>query len=176
MCHVATVSTLTWTVFSICHLMHVHINFEHLYIHYLTMHNYDCQDALYVPTEIITSPQDQVAFLNQEVMFRCVTLGGDISGWLINETGYSDLPNAVRNDLKRSDKSLGSHDIHDLIMPGKADYNGTRIKLLIAVRGNEPAAVESETASLTLQGTQMHTCIYIYVSLKFKLEQYMIDS
>ena len=103
---------------------------------------------------IITSPQDQVAFLNQEVVFTCVTTGGDISGWFINGTGYSELPNEVRNDLKRRDKSEGL-DIHDLIMPGKAEYNGTKIKFVIAERQNEP--VESETASLTLQGTQMQT-------------------
>ena len=104
--------------------------------------------------EIITHPQDQVVFLNQEVVFTCVTDGGDISGWVINGTGYSELPNEVRNDLKRRDKSVGT-DIHDLIIPGKAEYNGTKIKFVIAVREHEP--VESETASLTLQGTQMHT-------------------
>ena len=109
-------------------------------------------------------PQDQAVFLNEAAasVFTCITTGGDISGWLVNGTGYGDLPSAIREDLNSS-QDLGANDVHNLTIPAKTKYNGTIVQFSTQLFGSDP--VLSEIASLTLQGSQ---CAYTYASMSLE--------
>ena len=125
-----------------------------------------------IPTEILTQPEGLTVFLhvNETAVFVCITTGGDISGWIVNGTGYGDLPSAMRDDLIPTHDLVGANDVHNLTIPAKTQYNVTTIQFSTRVFGSDP--VLSEIASLALQGSQtniVYTYMYMHVSLEFRV-------
>ena len=87
-------------------------------------------------------------------MFTCETDDG-FSGWRINGTRLQDLPPEIRNDVMVSvTNTPEGSTVESLIIPARAEYNGTRVQcLVVTVEGSSD---ESENATLEIQGRRDH--------------------
>ena len=82
-------------------------------------------------------------------MFECETDNG-FPGWKVNGTLLQDLSPEVRRDfvILETNTDIGST-VEQLMIPGRAEYNGTKIQCLSVGFG---ISAESEIVSLEIQG------------------------
>ena len=105
--------------------------------------------SICLPTVINIPPQDTTTFLNKTEVFRCQTSDGDFTFWRVNGTSFTDLPLEVKDDLRTD--PLEDRD-NTLSIPAKAVYNGTTVQCVTGDYDIGGVAVESENATLTIQG------------------------
>ena len=96
---------------------------------------------------IVESPNNTTVILHDEAVFLCLTRGGT-THWRVNVT---DLPSELYPDLVTSNTSLSGLDIFSLAIPGRAEYNGSRVQ---CVTEDESDSVESLIATLQIQGSK----------------------
>ena len=84
-------------------------------------------------------------------VFEC-EVNGEFAGWRANATPYNSLPTEIREDLD-TDRELSDegNEVTILIIPGRAEYNGTTVQCLTGIIGGD-AILESETATMKVQG------------------------
>ena len=99
--------------------------------------------------EILRSPENQTAFLDQSAEFTCETDGG-LPGWRINGTVLQDLPPEIHNDLDVSSTTPEDTTVVVLTIPARAKYNGTKIQCFVLGFGGD--SEESENVKLEIQG------------------------
>ena len=84
----------------------------------------------------------------------------------MNGTSFSDLPLDVKDDLRTD--PLEDRD-NTLIIPAKAVYNGTTVQCVTGDYGIDGVVVESENATLIIQGIHAindMTCTCITIQCK----------
>ena len=109
--------------------------------------------------EIAESPSDVTIFINQTAVFTCVTHGAPLYlYWRVNGIAYSSLPSDIRNDLDTDQVTVGDSEVFILIIPGRAEYNGTRVQ---CVAGDEGGETMSAIATLNIQGKYMSYVYYV---------------
>ena len=90
-------------------------------------------------------------FLHYEAVFLCLTRDGT-THWRVNDT---DLPSELYPDLVTVSTSLSGLDIFSLTVPGRAEYNASRVQ---CVTEDGSDSVESLIATLKIQG--VYICTY----------------
>ena len=91
------------------------------------------------------SPSSETVFLHHKAVFSCVTRDGT-THWRVNDT---DLPSELHADLVTDQASVSGLDLFTLTIPGRAEYNGTRVQCVTEDGGD---SVESSIATLQIQG------------------------
>ena len=103
-------------------------------------------------------PCNTTVFLNQKALFRCVTHGIPLyMYWKVNDTAFTSLPSDIRVDMDTDQVTVGENEEFILTIPGRAEYNGTRVQ---CVAGDEGGEDESENATLSIQGIPQYTHLY----------------
>ena len=85
----------------------------------------------------------------------------------MNGTPFNLLPPDIRDDLDTGQVTVGDRVEFFLTIPGRAEYNGTRLQCVVRYGGGE---IESENATLNIQGKYMYWyvyCIYYYCVFLF---------
>lgn len=103
-------------------------------------------------TEIIQSPQDTNVFLDELGLFICETYG-DYSGWKVNGSSYTTLPQEIHDDIRTDQKGIGANEILKLNITARALYNGTTIQCVTGQLGG--STVGSEVVTLMIQGINL---------------------
>ena len=100
-----------------------------------------------ISAEIIRPPSDVTVFLGESAVFEC-EVDSDFSGWRVNGTPLNRLEPEFRNDLMTPDplNTEEGNGIIQLIIPGRAEYNGTIVQCVI------PGSQESENVTMNVQG------------------------
>ena len=98
---------------------------------------------------ILDGPKDITVFPNHEAVFHCFTRDVSSINWMINDTDLDDIPSTLRDDLIPDSSRNQGFQLFTLNITGRVEYNGTRIRCVIA--GND----ENTTATLYIQG--IHT-------------------
>ena len=88
-------------------------------------------------------------------IFSCNTSGGDYIAWRVNGTTFSNLSPEISSDLDINPVGIISG-LSTLTIPAKAVYNGTTIQCVTGETGVGGVVVESEIATLTIQGNDKH--------------------
>lgn len=102
-------------------------------------------------TEIFRPPNDTTVFLDSIAVFMCEVNGG-LASWRVNGTFYNSLSAEIRSDLDTDQEAgAGGNEILTVTVPGRAEYNGTRVQCYTIIPGS--ASVESRTVIMTVQGT-----------------------
>lgn len=83
-------------------------------------------------------------------MFTCET-NGDATTWIVNGTALNVLPPGIRKDLMDTSANIPEGTLVNLIIPARAEYNGTTVQCLVVNVG--VSSVESEIAKLEIQGS-----------------------
>ena len=110
------------------------------------VYQHDCPSFL----EIADGPRDKTVFRGRDAVFSCVVR--DAPGhWILNDTNIDDLPGALRDDLFHDSVSAAVFYYISLRIPGRVEYNGTRVKCAIENDGDNNL-LESESAVLKIQG------------------------
>ena len=118
---------------------------------------------MYNNTDISESPRDATVFLQQTKVFTCMIRGAvSYQYWRVNGTAYNHLPPEIRADLDSDQVTVGESEEYTLTIPGRAEYNGTRIQCVIGGEGGER---ESENATLKIQGINITCTIPQFYSL-----------
>ena len=101
---------------------------------------------------ILTHPGDRTVFLGDEngAFFLCSTRDSSTSHWRLNETDYDDLPSQIQDDLVNSTIPNPLSVLLQLIVPARAEYNGTRVQCV--AESDDGHSVVSDNATLTIQG------------------------
>ena len=116
----------------------------HMYIHVYGCNYY---------AEIAKSPSDVTVFINQTVLFTCVTHGTPLyQYWRVNGIAFPRLPSDIRDDLDTDQVTYGDNEEYILTITGRAEYNGTTVQCVV---GGESDERESEIATLKIQGKYM---------------------
>ena len=99
---------------------------------------------------MLQAPGNKTVFLNQSAVFTCETRGGSTS-WRVNGTLLDELPPAIEMDLEiiGANTAEGTR-LENLIIPAKAEYNGTRVSCSVQQRGS---FMESANVTLRIQGS-----------------------
>ena len=100
---------------------------------------------------IVESPNSMTIFLHHEAVFLCLTRGGT-THWRVNGI---DLPSDLYADLVTDSTSLDGLDIFSLTVPGRAEYNGTRVQCVTEGGGDSAG---SSIATLEIQGVYNYSC------------------
>ena len=108
-----------------------------------------------ISTEVVSSPNDTTVFPNQSAVFPC-EVNGVYTFWRVNGTPSNEFPYEIRSDLVTKQGSVGDNELYTLTIPGKDEYNETRVQ---CVTGRDGVEVESETVTLRVQGT----CTVMYI-------------
>ena len=106
--------------------------------------------------EVLQHPDNVTVFLNQLAVFTCETDGG-ISGWRVNGIILQELPPAIRMDLEiiGANTAEGTR-LESLIIPARAEYNGTRVLCFVQELGG--LFMESANVTLRIQGSYNYQC------------------
>ena len=114
--------------------------------------------------EIVHAPESTTVFLSQRAVFTCETRGG-ITSWRVNGTQREILLPEIRSDLVVSESTTPEgHSVQTLTIPARPQYNGTRIQCLSVIIGGP--VVESDNATLTIQGISFKNIIIIIIVMK----------
>ena len=115
-----------------------------------------------ISAEIVQPPSDTTVFLGESAVFECV-LNSDFSGWRVNGTPFDRLDLDIRNDLMTPDQpnTKEGNILIQLIIPARAEYNGTRVQCVIPGH-------KSENVTMNIQGIYIYifatyTCRYTYM-------------
>ena len=110
---------------------------------------------------IAESPSDLTVYINQTAKFTCV-INGTLSHWYwrVNGTSFNRLPSDVRTDMYPTQMTVGDTEEHSLNIPGKPEYNGTRVQCVAHYEGGD---AESENATLMIQGSKSIIKIIIII-------------
>ena len=110
---------------------------------------------------ILTHPDDRTVFLDDEngAFFSCNIRDSSSTHWRLNETDYDDLPSQLQDDLVISSISTTLSVFLELLIPARAEYNGTRVQCV--AENDDGHSVVSDTATLTIQGivNKVHYCL-----------------
>ena len=100
-------------------------------------------------------PNNTTVFMNQRALFRCVAPGTPLyMYWKVNGTAFNQLESDIRGDMGTEQVTVGDNEELTLTIPGRAEYNGTRVQ---CVAGDEGGEDESENATLSIQGIPQYT-------------------
>ena len=101
-------------------------------------------------SEILSGPSGSTVFPDQWAEFTCETRG-DISIWRLNGTLLQNLPTDIESDLDITvTNTVNGSTVEVLIIPARAEYNGTIVQCLaLSLTG---FSAESENATLKIQG------------------------
>ena len=92
-------------------------------------------------------------------MFTCETVG-DAATWRVNGILLRRLPPEIRSDLVDSETNTDEGTVmEELTIPGRAQYNGTRVQCLVGELGG--SSDESENATLMIQGIYLLHEVYV---------------
>ena len=111
--------------------------------------------------EIVQPPSDTTVFLRKSAVFKCKVNGG-VSFWKVNGTPFNNLELEIRRDLTipQQQNTEEGNILIQLIIPAKAEYNGTRVQCVIV------GSQESENVTLNVQGIYIcNVHIYMYVHM-----------
>ena len=105
---------------------------------------------------ILTHPGDRTVFLDNRnsAFFSCNTRDSSTSHWRLNETDYDDLPSQIQDDLVNSTIPATLSVFLELVIPARAEYNGTRVQCV--AESDDGHSVVSDTATLTIQGMSFY--------------------
>ena len=106
------------------------------------------------PTVILDGPKDITVFPNHEAVFHCFTRDVSSINWMINDTDLDDLPSTLRDDLILDSSRNQGFQLFSLNITGRVEYNGTRIRCVIA--GDN----ESTSATFYIQGVTYIIILY----------------
>ena len=106
-------------------------------------------------------PSDATVFINQKAVFTCVIHGASLY-WKVNGTAFTSLERDVRDSIDTTQVTVGENEEFNLIIPGRAEYNGTRVQCVTVYEGGEK---ESENATLRIQGIKLTSS----ASMRWKL-------
>ena len=125
--------------------------YVHVHCIYLCNHVFN-------PLVIVKGPEDKTTYQEHIAVFTCVT-GGGFTGWKVNGTGFTDVSAEVQNDLRTSQESLADSEKRTtLTILARTAYNGTTVQCVTWLGGD---IVESENATLTIQGIQSHSMVHV---------------
>ena len=111
--------------------------------------------------EILVAPESRVVFLDQSAVFTCETVGG-ILAWIVNGTQREVHPAEIRTDLIVSEIITDDGTtLENLIIPARAEYNGTAVQCFVGIFGGSTA--QSDNVTLTIQG--IATCGHLAMKL-----------
>ena len=79
--------------------------------------------------------------------------------WRVNGTAFAQLPSDIRDDLDTGQVTNEGNEEFYLIIPGRAEYNGTTLQ---CVAGGGGVERESENATLNIQGIHVHVRVRIH--------------
>ena len=74
---------------------------------------------------------------------------------MAGQTAINDLPASLRDDLVMEHVTSGEIGLFALVIPARAEYNGTRVQCV--AESDDGHSVASDTAILTVQGTLYYT-------------------
>ena len=92
---------------------------------------------------ILNGPKDITVFPNHEAVFHCFTRDVSSINWMINDTDLDDIPSTLRDDMTTKRSRNQGFQLFTLNITGRVEYNGTRIRCVIA---------GDTTATLYIQG------------------------
>ena len=102
---------------------------------------------------IIHGPESKTVYLNQTAVFTCET-NGHFSYWMLNGTLLYDLP---PGDWSQGSAYTAAWTILiELSIIARAEYNGTIVECLTVLWIGRQPLVETENATLNIQGTRKH--------------------
>ena len=82
-------------------------------------------------------------------MFTCVIHGAPLyQYWRVNGTAFNHLPSDIRDNIKTTQMTV-SNEEYTLTIPGRVEYNGTRVQCVVGIESGEE---ESENSTLNIQG------------------------
>ena len=101
-------------------------------------------------SEILVAPESRVVFLDQSAEFTCETVGGTLV-WVVNGTQRDVHPPEIRRDLVVTETlTYDGTTLENLIIPARAEYNGTRLQCFVGIFG--ASTVQSDNATMRIQG------------------------
>ena len=106
--------------------------------------------SLYYSLEIVNPPESVVVFIDSEAKFTCEIRYAPSFTWRVNGTFFSQLNPSLRADLDTAQETVGDNEMYTLMIPARAEYNGTVVQCIGSVPGR--TFRESENASLVIQG------------------------
>ena len=119
-----------------------------------------CGYTLIIYAEVVESPSDVTVFLHQTAEFTCEIHGAfSYQYWRVNGTDYNSLSSEIRDDVVITQATVGDIEAFILTIPGRVEYNGTRVQCVVGGGGGE---TESEIATLNIQGTYYSEPIDVY--------------
>ena len=122
---------------------------------YIYIASYIQRVHLHAPV-ILRAPENLTVFTGESAVFTCETDGG-FSGWVINGTSQEDsAPDITFSETPTNDGTT----VTELIVPARAEYNGTRIQCLVVTPSS---LLESDNATLDIQGIYLEKGVYSQV-------------
>ena len=78
-------------------------------------------------------------------------MNGDVATWRVNGTYYNALSPEIRRDTDVfQEDGTGGHEILKLTIPGKAEYNRSKVQCVTGEFGSDPVVTPNVT--MTVQG------------------------
>ena len=111
-------------------------------------------------------PADVTKFADEDALFFCIASDVGSFQWKVNGSATNMLPSKVKEDILFTSDILENSTlvISTLTINASAAYNGTGVQCVVT---GGHGSVESNTATLTIQGMTAHNVIAIFIERVF---------